>query len=110
MKKEKKLNAAKSVGRNDRVSYEFTTYNHVKYFLLYLSRFWIRPLFIPNFWSSFQVLNLKLWDSLPWNLARTNNFKNLKLLSKFHAARPNHSRIISKKSDTLHSLILKMAE
>ena len=39
MKKEKKLNAAKSVGRNDRVSYEFTTYNHVKYFLPYLSRF-----------------------------------------------------------------------
>ena len=41
MKKEKKLNAAKSVGRNDtdRVSYEFTTYNHLKYFLPYLSRF-----------------------------------------------------------------------
>ena len=39
MKKEKKLNAAKSVGRNDRVYYEFTTYNHVKYFLPYSSRF-----------------------------------------------------------------------
>ena len=36
MKKEKKLNAAKSVGRDDRVSF---TYNHVKYFLPYLSRF-----------------------------------------------------------------------
>ena len=38
MKKEKQLNAAKSVGRDDRVGY-LTTYNHVKYFLPYLSRF-----------------------------------------------------------------------
>ena len=83
MKKEKKINAAKSVGRNDRVSYEFTTYNHVKYFLPYLSRFWIRPLFIPNFWSSFQVLNLKLRDSLPWNLARTNNLRTSNCCQNF---------------------------
>ena len=36
-KMKKKLNAAKSVGRDDRVSYDI--YNHVKYFLPYLSRF-----------------------------------------------------------------------
>ena len=50
-----------------------TTYNHVKDFLPYLSRFWIRPLFTPNFWSSFWVQNLKLRDSLLWNLVHTNN-------------------------------------
>ena len=38
MKKEKKLHAAKSVDRDERVRY-LTTYNQVKYFLPYLSRF-----------------------------------------------------------------------
>ena len=38
MEKEKKLNAAKSVRRDERVSYDIYR-NHVKYFLLYLNRF-----------------------------------------------------------------------
>ena len=48
LEKEKKLNAAKSVRRDDKVSYDIY-HNHVKYFLPYLNRFWIRPLFTPNF-------------------------------------------------------------
>ena len=42
------------------------TYNNpVKYFLLYLSRFSMRPLFTPNFPHGFRVLNPKSRDSLP---------------------------------------------
>ena len=50
------------------------TYNDpVKYFLPYLSRFSIRPLFTPNFPGGFWVLKLKPRDSLPQNLAQTHN-------------------------------------
>ena len=70
------------------------TYNHMKYFLPYLSRFWLRLLFTPNLRGCFRVLQSKSRDLLPRNLVQTCN--SLKLLSKFHVARPNRSRVISK--------------
>ena len=47
------------------------TYNHVKYFLPYLSRFWLRPLFTPNLRGGFWVLKQKSRDLLPRNLVQT---------------------------------------
>ena len=48
-------------------------YNHVKYFLPYLCRFRLRPLFTPNFRGGFQVLKPKSRDQLPRNLVQTYN-------------------------------------
>ena len=76
-KKEKKLIAAKN-GLVGIKGYLKTYNNPVKYFLPCLSRFSIRPLFIPNFYNrnfrhGFQVLKPKSRDSLPQNLAQTYN-------------------------------------
>ena len=49
------------------------TYNHMKYFLPYLSRFWLRPLFTPNLRGGFRVLKPKSRDLLPQNLVKTYN-------------------------------------
>ena len=65
-KKEKKLIVAKS-GLVEIQGYLKTYNNPVKYFLLNLSRFSIRPLFKPNFQHGFRVLKPKLRDSLPQN-------------------------------------------
>ena len=49
------------------------TYNHMKYFLPNLSRFWLRPFFTPNLQSGFRVLKLKSRDLLSRNLLQTFN-------------------------------------
>ena len=69
LKKEKYLIAAKSglVGMKGCLK----TYNHVKYFLPYLNRFWLRPLFMLNLCGGFQVLKPKSRDQLPRNLVQT---------------------------------------
>ena len=51
----------------------FKTHNHTKCFLPYLSRFRLRPLFMPNLRGSFRVLKLKSRDLLPRNLKLTYN-------------------------------------
>ena len=62
-KKEMNLIAAKTclVGMKEYLK----TYNHMKYFLPYLSRFGLRPLFTPNLWDGFRVLKPKSRDILP---------------------------------------------
>ena len=49
------------------------TYNHMKYFLPYLSRFGLRPLFTPNLLGGFLALKPKSRDVLPRNLVQTYN-------------------------------------
>ena len=70
-KKEINLIAAKSglVGMKGYLE----TYNSMKYFLPYLSRFWLRPLFTQNFRSGFRVLKPKSRDLLPRNCVQTYN-------------------------------------
>ena len=56
-------------------------YNHMKYFLPYLSRFWLRPLFTPNMRGGFRVLKPKSCDLLLPNLIQTyNQYLNCKIL------------------------------
>ena len=70
-KKKKNLIAAKSglVGMKGYLE----TYNSMKYFLPYLSRFWLRPLFTPNLRGGFRILKSKSRDLLPRNLVQTCN-------------------------------------
>ena len=70
-KKEMNLNAAKSglVGMKGYLE----TYNPMKYFLPYLSRFRLRPLFTPNLRGGFRVLKPKSRDLLPRNCVQTYN-------------------------------------
>ena len=70
-KKEMNLIAAKS-GLVGMKGY-FETYNPMKYFLPYLSRFLLRPLFTPNLRGGFRVLKPKSRDLLPRNLVQTYN-------------------------------------
>ena len=72
------------------------TYNHMKYFLLYLSRFLLRPLFTPNLRGDFRVLKTKVTRPIASKFGTNIQLVNLKLLSQFHKARPNRSRVISK--------------
>ena len=67
-KKEINLIAAKSglVGMKGYLE----TYNPMKYFLPYLSRFWLRPLFTPNLRDGFRVLKPKSRGLLPRNLVQ----------------------------------------
>ena len=64
-KKEKSLIVAKS-GLVEMKGY-LKTYKSVKYFLPYLSRFYLRPLFTSNFRDSFRVLKSKSRNLLPDN-------------------------------------------
>ena len=93
-KKEKKLISAKS--GTVKMKRYLKTYNHVKYFLPYFSGFWMRPFFTPNLRGGSRVLKSKSRDVLPRYLLETYNLLILKLLSKFHIARSNRSRVISK--------------
>ena len=70
-KKEINLFAAKSglVGMKGYLE----AYNPMKYFLSYLSRFGLRPLFTPNFWGGFCLLKPKSRNLLPQNLVQTYN-------------------------------------
>ena len=61
-KKKKKLDAAKSVGRDERISYNIEP---CEKFFAVLNPFLNKTAFYTNFWSRFRVLNLKLRDSLP---------------------------------------------
>ena len=70
-KKEMNLIAAKS-GLAGMKGY-FKTYNQVKYFLPYLSRFSLRPLFTPNLRGGFRILKPKSRNLLPQNLVQTCN-------------------------------------
>ena len=93
-KKEKKPHRGqKWVGRNEWVSW---TYNLGKYFLPYFSRFEMRPLFTPNFWGEFWIIKPKSRDLIASKFGTNMQINNLKLLSKFHVARPNRSRVMSK--------------
>ena len=49
------------------------TYNHMKYFLPYFSRFWLRSLFKPNLRGGFWVVKPKSRDLLPRILVQTYN-------------------------------------
>ena len=93
-KKGKNLIAAKSelVGMKGYLE----TYNHVKYFLPYLRRFWLRPLFTPNLRDGFRVLKPKSRDLLPEILVQTYNSLISNCCQKFHVARLNSFRVISK--------------
>ena len=71
VKKEINLMAAKS-GLVGMKGY-FKTYNRAKYFLLYLTRFRMRPLFTPNLRGGFRVLKQKSRYLLPRNLLQTSN-------------------------------------
>ena len=52
---------------------------------------------MPNLRGGFPVLKPKSRDLLPRNLVQTlGRLVNLKLLSKFHVATPNRSRVIRK--------------
>ena len=59
------------------------TYNPMKYFLPYLSRFSLRPLFTPNFWGGFRVLKPKSQNLLPRNLVQTYNLLILNCCPNF---------------------------
>ena len=70
-KKEINLIAAKSelVGMKGYLK----TYNQMKYFFPYLSRFWLRQFFTPNFRASFRALKPKSPDLLPRKLVQAYN-------------------------------------
>ena len=61
IKKKEKKEINLIAARSELVGMEgyLTTYNRVKYFLPYFSRFWPRPLFTPNLQGGFQVLKPK---------------------------------------------------
>ena len=93
-KKEKNLIAAKSglVG----IKGYFKTYNRVKYFLPYLSCFWIRWLFYTKLAGRFSGPKTEVAWPIGSKFGTNISLINLKLLSKFQVARPNHCRIVSK--------------
>ena len=70
-KKEMNLIAAKN-GLVEMKGY-LKTYNRMKYFLPYFSRFWLRPFFTPNLRGDFRVPKPKSRDLLPWNSVQTYN-------------------------------------
>ena len=74
------------------------TYNHMKYFLPYLSRFWLKPLFThyAKLAGRFSGSKTEVTWLIASKLCTNIQLINLKLLSKFHVARPNRSRVISK--------------
>ena len=71
-------------------------YNHMKYFLPYFSRFWLRLLFTPNLRGRFSGSKIEVTWPIASKLCTNIQLINLKLLSKFHVARPNRSWVISK--------------
>ena len=93
-KKSKNLIAAKSelVG----IIRYFKTYNRVKYFLLYLKPFLIETFFYAKLLGRFLDSKTKVTRLNASKLGTSMQLINLKLLSKFHEARPNCSRVISK--------------
>ena len=72
------------------------TYNHVKYFLPYLSRFCMRPFFTPNFSERFSGPKPKSRELLPRILIQTKQIINLKLAVQISCAKPNRSPVIRK--------------
>ena len=72
------------------------TYNHMKYFLPYLSRFWLRPLFNAKLAGRFSGSKTKVAWPIASKFGTNIQLINVKLLSKFHVARSNRSGVISK--------------
>ena len=64
-KKKKKMNLIATKSELVGMKGYLKTYNHTKYFLPYLSRFWLRPLFTPNLQAGFRVVKPKPRDLLP---------------------------------------------
>ena len=100
-KKKKKLIAAKSglVGMKGYLK----KFYHMKYFLLSLSRFCLRPLFTPNLRGGFRILKPKSRDLLSRNLVsetfRLNFFSSFEPLN-FRAFRDISSQFSDKPSET----------
>ena len=67
------------------------TYHHMKYFLPYLSRFWMRRLFTPNLRGGFLGSKTEVTWPIASKFGLNMQLINLKLLPKFHGARPNRS-------------------
>ena len=72
------------------------TYNHTKYFLPYLSRFWLRRPYYAKLAGRFSGPKTKVTWLIASKFGTNIQLINLKLLSKFHVARPNRSGVISK--------------
>ena len=74
----------------------FKTYNHMKYFLPVLKPFLIETAFYAKLAGRFLHSKTKVTSPIASKFGTNIQLINLKLLSKFHAARPNRSRVISK--------------
>ena len=72
------------------------TYNRLKYFLSYLSRFLNETAFYAKLSGRFLGPKTKARSLIASKFGTNMQISNLKLLSKFHEARPNRSRVICK--------------
>ena len=93
-KQGKKLIAAKSwlVGTKRYLK----TYNRVKYFFALLKPFLTETAFYAKLSGQFSDPKTKVPRLIASKFGTNIQLINLKLLSKFHVARPNQSRVISK--------------
>ena len=93
-KKEKNLNSAKSglVGMKGYLK----TYNHMKYFLPYLKPFLPETAFYAKLARQFSSSKTKVTRPIASTFGTNIQLINLKMLSKFHVARPNRSQVMSK--------------
>ena len=72
------------------------TYNPVKYFLPYLKPFLTETAFYAKLAGRFSGSKAKVTSPIASKFATNIQLINLKLLSKFHDARQNRSRVKSK--------------
>ena len=94
-KKDKKANKNFIVAKSGLVGMkEF--YNHVKYFLPYLKPFLNEIAFYIKLSGRFSGPETKITRTIASKCDANIQLINLKLLSKFHVARSNRSRVISK--------------
>ena len=92
-KRKKPHRDQKWVGRDKRY---LKTYNRVNYFLPYVKPFLIETAFCAKLSKRFYGPKIKITGLIASKFDTNLQLINLKLLSKFHAARPNCSRVISK--------------
>ena len=85
------------------------TYNHMKYFLPYLSRFLTETAFYAKLAGRFSGSETKVARLIASKFRTNIQLINFKLLSKFHVARPNRSQVVSK-SLKFRTRCWKMAE
>ena len=72
------------------------TYNHMKYFVTVLQPFLTETAFYAKLSGRFSGSKTEVTRPIASKMCTNIQLINLKLLSKFHEARPNHSRVISK--------------